>query len=109
MGETKEEKITKIQIINCRKLEKSVLNDKVIEVLIQNPKLIETSFISSNYINYEVSTPAMNWLVFRRYSDFLWIRNVLVKLLTSVHDVFHQFQIKNQEEEDLKKILLKKE
>jgi hypothetical protein len=51
----------------------------------------------------------MNWLVFRRYSDFLWIRNVLVKLLTSVHDVFHQFQIKNQEEEDLKKILLKKE
>ncbi len=33
MGETKVEKITKIQIINCRKLEKSVLNDKVIEVL----------------------------------------------------------------------------
>ena len=33
MGETKEEKITKIQIINCRKLEKRVLNDKVIEVL----------------------------------------------------------------------------
>ena len=33
MGETKEEKITKIQIINCRKLEKSVLNNKVIEVI----------------------------------------------------------------------------
>ena len=33
MGETKEEKITKIQIINYRKLEKSVLNDKVIEVI----------------------------------------------------------------------------
>ena len=79
MGETKVEKTTKAQIINCRKLEKSVLNDKVIEVLIQNPKLIETSFISSNYINYEVSTPSMNWIVFRRYSDFLWLRSVLVK------------------------------
>ena len=79
MGETKVEKTTKTQIINCRKLEKSVLNDKVIEVLIQNPKLIETSFISSNYINYEVSTPSMNWIVFRRYSDFLWLRSVLVK------------------------------
>jgi len=79
MAETKVEKTTKTQTINCRKLEKSELNDKVIEVLVQNPKLIETSFISSNYINYEVSTPAMNWVVFRRYSDFLWLRSVLVK------------------------------
>ena len=79
MGETKVEKVTKTQIINCRKLEKSALNDKVIQVLIQNPKLIETSFISSNYVNYEVSTPSMNWVVFRRYSDFLWLRSVLVK------------------------------
>jgi len=74
MGETKVEKVTKTQILNCRKLEKSALNDKVIEVLIQNPKLVETSFISSNYINYEVSTPSMNWVVYRRYSDFLWLR-----------------------------------
>ena len=79
MGETKVEKVTKTQILNCRKLEKSALNDKVIEVLIQNPKLIETSFISSNYINYEVSTPSMNWVVYRRYSDFLWLRGILVK------------------------------
>ena len=50
MGETKPEKITKIQIINCRKLEKRVLNDKVIEVL--KSKIIEIL----NYINYEVST-----------------------------------------------------
>ena len=79
MGETKVEKTTKTQILNCRKLEKSALNDKVIEVLIQNPKLVETSFISSNYINYEVSTPSMNWVVYRRYSDFLWLRGILVK------------------------------
>ncbi len=82
MAETKVEKTTKTQTINCRKLEKSQLNDKVIEVLVQNPKLIETSFISSNYINYEVSTPAMNWVVFRRYSDFLWLRSVLVKFFS---------------------------
>ena len=78
-GEKMEKKIRKTQTINCRKLEKSSLNDKQIEVIVQNPKIVETSFISSNYVNYEVFTKEMDWKVFRRYSDFIWLRTVLCK------------------------------
>jgi len=79
-GEKVEKKVRKTQTIQCKKLEKSSLNDKVIEVIVKNPKIIETSFISSNYVNYEVITSTMNWTVQRRYSDFIWLRNVLCKL-----------------------------
>ena len=79
-GENVEKKVNKTQTIQCRKLEKTALNDKVIEVIVQNPKIIETSFISSNYVNYEVLTKTMNWTVHRRYSDFIWLRNILCKI-----------------------------
>ena len=32
-----------------------------------------------NYVNYEVETAAMQWIVRRRYSDFEWLRIVLAK------------------------------
>ena len=79
-GEKVEKKVRKTITIQCKKLEKSSLNDKVIEVIVKNPKIIETSFISSNYVNYEVITSTMNWTVQRRYSDFIWLRNILCKL-----------------------------
>ena len=67
-----------IQIV-CKKLEKTPLNDKEIHVIIQNPKPVETGFLSSNYVNYEVKTEVLEWLVRRRYSDFEWLRATLVK------------------------------
>ena len=72
----------KIQSIKlkCKILEKSTLNDKKITVQIKNPKPVVTNFLSSNYVEYEVETKEMNWLVKRRYSDFVWLRQVLSKL-----------------------------
>lgn len=55
------------------------MNDKPIKVYVKNPKPVETGFLSSNYINYEVSTSELEWLVRRRYSDFEWLRTVLLK------------------------------
>jgi hypothetical protein len=66
--------------LNCKSLEKSILNDKKITVIIQNPKPIETGFFSSNYITYEVITEEVGWSVRRRYSDFVWLRATLCKL-----------------------------
>jgi len=69
-----------IQEIKCKLLEKSILNDKNIKITIKNPKVIETGFFSSNYILYEINTeitPELNWTVFRRYSDFILLRQVL--------------------------------
>ena len=65
----------------CQKLPKSFLNDKQIKVTIQNPKPVEMGFFSSNYIVYEIQTNILpdkiNWLVNRRYSDFINLRTAL--------------------------------
>ena len=66
--------------IKCKTAEKSILNDKKIKVIIQNPKNSEKSLLSSQYTLYEVCTESMKWLVQRRYSDFDWLRNILYKL-----------------------------
>ena len=65
--------------IQCKKLDKTVLNDKPITCILKNPRTTETGFFQSNYITYEVETKEANWLVRRRYSDFEWLRIVLVK------------------------------
>ena len=65
--------------LKCKILEKNALNDKKITVVIKNPKPVVTNFLSSNYVEYEVETKEMNWFVKRRYSDFEWLRQVLLK------------------------------
>ena len=65
--------------IKCKILEKTNINDKKITVIIKNPKPVVTNFLSSNYVEYEVETKEMNWIVKRRYSDFEWLRQVLCK------------------------------
>ena len=65
--------------IICKKLEKTVLNDKPIEVIVQNPKTSDTHLLQSTYITYEVLTESQQWLVRRRFSDFEWLRSILVK------------------------------
>lgn len=75
-----EDKTTSTVVVQCKKLEKTPLNEtKGVKVVIKNPKPVETGFLSSNYVNYEVETAAMQWLVRRRYSDFEWLRTVLIK------------------------------
>ena len=66
--------------LDCRKIEKSPLNDKEVTIIIRNPKAIETSIFKSNYISYEVFTDVTQWLVSRRYSDFDWLRQTLKKI-----------------------------
>jgi sorting nexin-7/30/sorting nexin-8 len=69
---------TKFEVI-CKKAEKTVLNDKDIKVIIQNPKTTEKSLLASQFTIYEVCTESMHWLVHRRYSDFDWLRTILCK------------------------------
>ena len=70
--------------LKCKILEKTELNDKKITVIIKNPKPIITNFLSSNYVEYEVETSPLNWLVKRRYSDFEWLRQVLTKFCPGI-------------------------
>ena len=72
--------LSKQYYLECRKMEKSPLNDKKIKVTIKNPKAVETSIFKSNYISYEVFTDVTQWQVLRRYSDFDWLRQTLKKI-----------------------------
>ena len=83
IAEIKEENFKKIleksiKEIDCLKLEKTKLNDLTIEVVVSNPKQItNNSFFSKNYVLYDISTSKLNWVVNRRYSDFIWLRDCL--------------------------------
>ena len=66
--------------IQCQKIQKSILNDRQITITLRNPKLIETSLFKSDYIIYEVYTDFNKWKVFRRYKNFLWLKEILKKL-----------------------------
>ena len=65
--------------INCKKLVKTKLNDKLIKVKIKNPKLSNKNIWEKSYITYEIITEEMKWLVYRRYSDFDILRQILIK------------------------------
>ena len=61
-------------------MEKTELNAKKIKVEIKNPKNMTASILSSSYTLYEINTKELNWIVYRRYSDFEWLRAILRKL-----------------------------
>ena len=66
--------------ISCIKMSKTILNDKEIQVNIFNPREIEGNFFNfqGKYILYDISTEKLNWLVSRRYNDFIWLRDCLI-------------------------------
>ena len=73
----------KEKIIECKKLEKTVLNDKQITVKVKSPKEMAGGLFSVNYILYKVQTEPMEWSVTRRYSDFNTLRSLLAKYYPS--------------------------
>ena len=66
--------------IQCKKLEKTILNDKEITIQVKNPKASDKKLFEQTYITYEVITDQLQWCVRRRFSDFDWLRKILVKL-----------------------------
>ena len=76
------------QFINrkqCKKIEKTDFNGKKFKITISNPKEIKTSFYQQNYTCYEINTDPLLWKVLRRYSDFIWLRETLMKLYPGIY------------------------
>ena len=69
--------------INCRKLEKTQLNNNELKITVKNPKEKEGGVFGKNYVLYEVHTEPFGWNVERRYSDFDWLRKLLQKFFPS--------------------------
>ena len=66
--------------VQCQILEKSKINNIEIKSTISNPRKINDSLVKNSYLLYDVTTPNFNWLVNRRYSDFVWLREALCSL-----------------------------
>ena len=80
-----ESKNFKEKILDCRKLEKTQLNDKKLVITVKNPKEMEGGVFGKNYVLYEVQTDPLNWTVLRRYSDFDWLRKLISKHFPSFY------------------------
>ena len=66
--------------IQCQILEKSKINNIEIKSTISNPRKINDSLVKNSYLLYDITTPKLNWFVNRRYSDFVWLRDILSAL-----------------------------
>ena len=80
-----EAKNFKEKTIECRKLDKTELNDKTVTVEVKNPSEKSGGIFSKSFILYDVITSPMNWNVQRRFSDFDALRQLLVKYYPSYH------------------------
>ena len=64
---------------DCKILEKTDLSkyDKL-EITVSQPEKKKEGFLSKSYVTYQVHTMPASYMVRRRYTDFIWLRNVLV-------------------------------
>ena len=49
------------------------------KIVVQDPKQVKPGMFHSTYIEYTIVTTPQNWEVKRRFSDFYWLRNILVQ------------------------------
>ena len=80
-----ESKNFKERVINCRKLEKTELSDKKLNIIVNNPKEKDGGVFGKNYVLYEVHTEPFNWVVYRRFSDFDNLRKLIAKHFPSFY------------------------
>ena len=70
--------------IQCQIFEKSKISDIEVKSIISNPRKINDSLLKNSYLIYDITTPKLNWFVNRRYSDFVWLREILISLFPTV-------------------------
>ncbi len=69
--------------VQCQILEKSKINNIEVKAIISNPRKVSDSLVKNSYLLYDITTQKLNWLVNRRYSDFVWLRETLCSLFPS--------------------------
>ena len=70
--------------VKCQNLEKNDMNNIEIKAIISNPRKVSDSILKNSYLIYDITTKKLNWFVNRRYSDFVWLREILTSLFPSV-------------------------
>ena len=80
-----ESKNFKERVITCKKLERTDLSDKKLQITVKDPKEKDGGVFGKNYILYEVHTAPFNWIVYRRFSDFDNLRKLIAKHFPSFY------------------------
>ena len=64
---------------DCKIIEQTDLSkyDKL-EITVSQPEKKKEGFLSKTYVTYQVHTMPASYIVRRRYTDFIWLRNILV-------------------------------
>ena len=71
--------------VKCELMEKTEFSEhKDIKIEIKNPIKLETKFFSGKSVNYSIITYPFNYIVERRYSDFIWLRDILSNLYNNI-------------------------
>jgi hypothetical protein len=58
-------------------------NAENLEILLTDHEIVQTGLLSSNYVAYFIVTKPLGWCVKRRFSDFIWLREILGKMFPS--------------------------
>ncbi|CAK71065.1 unnamed protein product (macronuclear) [Paramecium tetraurelia] len=66
-------------LVNCYQILPNELSGDNVAVKILTYKKESAGFFSSSYIVFQIETQPQGWIVFRRYSDFEWLRDSLQK------------------------------
>ena len=68
------------EYIKCKVSEKTEISTKNnLEITISDPQTVDGGLFSKSYTTYLVQTKPLNFSVRRRFSDFEWLRNILMR------------------------------
>ena len=65
--------------MNCKPLEQTELSKfEKLEITVSKPEKKNEGFFSKTYVTYMISTSPASYIVRRRYTDFVWLRSILL-------------------------------
>ena len=77
--------ITMEDSVKCKLMETTEFREhKDIKIEIKDPKKVDTGFFSGKSVNYSIITLPFNYKVERRYTDFKWLREMLLNLFNNI-------------------------
>jgi hypothetical protein len=78
-------KLNDKEFLQCKLSEKNGISDEYdLYIKISDPKVIEGNFFSKSYVSYLVETEPLGYQVRRRFSDFIWLHDILKSIYINV-------------------------
>lgn len=71
--------------LNCRKFDSNSLVSSQVSFEVKDAFLVKGGFFSSDYYLFPIKTLPLEWEVNRRFSDFIWLREILAASFTGVY------------------------